>query len=86
MRQLLQKKRAILHHNPACLASPTGSHVTKVDRNNHETCRYCPYERQNPIEDLQPIHFFNSAHIYPPGRETELAVQAQLSRLAREWE
>lgn len=67
----------------SCPKSPTGWHITHVDRRNHESCIYCPYEKQNPIEDLQPVYFYNSSHYIASQREAVLVIGAQRSELAK---
>jgi len=69
---------------PTCPNSPTGYHVTRIDYRNHETCIHCGFERQNPIEDIQPVYYFDS-NIFDNATKTQRVIQAQLSRLVRDY-
>ncbi len=67
----------------SCPNSPTGSHASVVDKCNCEKCRYCGRVKQNPIEDLQPVYFYNMRLFTVPSRDTFLAMQSQRSELAK---
>ncbi len=68
-----------------CPNSPTGFHQSTVNHTNFETCVFCGLQKQNPVEDLQPVYFFDSIGRFSSKRDIALAMEAQKSNLVRDW-
>lgn len=69
----------------SCPNSPTKSHILRVNNSNLGKCQ-CGYQKQFPVELMQPVYTLESLYLLSRERELEMVMQEQRSRLARDWE